>query len=42
MAEHLRLALDFYGQDLDTPLDEVLAGRGIKVATLEDELTAAR
>jgi GntR family transcriptional regulator, transcriptional repressor for pyruvate dehydrogenase complex len=40
MAEHLRLALDFYGEDLDTPLDDVLARRGIQVARLDDELAA--
>jgi GntR family transcriptional repressor for pyruvate dehydrogenase complex len=40
MAEHLRLALDFYGADLDTPLDDVLARRGIQVGRLDDELAA--
>ena len=30
MAEHLRLALDFFGDDLDTPLADVLARRGIE------------
>jgi len=40
MAEHLRLALDLYGNDLDQPLDQVLTRRGINVSRLDDELTA--
>ncbi|MBU3862602.1 FadR family transcriptional regulator [Streptomyces sp. 4503] len=42
MSEHLRLALDLYGEDLDVPLEDVLAGRGIDVARLEEELTGGR
>ncbi|WP_084721712.1 FadR/GntR family transcriptional regulator [Rhodococcus marinonascens] len=38
MAEHLRLALDFYGDDLDVPLDDVLAARGIDAARIDHEL----
>ena len=29
MSEHVELALALYGDDLDRPLSEVLAGRGL-------------
>ena len=32
MAEHLRLALDFYGRDLDIPLVDVLENRGFDLS----------
>ncbi|MEV0946637.1 FadR/GntR family transcriptional regulator [Rhodococcus sp. NPDC049939] len=38
MAEHLRLALDFYGEDLDVPLDDVLTAWGIDVARIDHDL----
>ena len=42
MAEHLRLALDFYGEDLDIPLADALTRRGIDPAHLSDALRLTR
>ncbi|AOW92605.1 hypothetical protein BFN03_07600 [Rhodococcus sp. WMMA185] len=38
MAEHLRLALDYYGEDLDLPLDDVLTAWGIDVSRIDHDL----
>lgn len=35
MSEHLRLALQLFGDDLDKPLSEVLADRGLTTATAQ-------
>lgn len=42
MAEHLRLALDFYGGDLDIPLVNVLENRGLNLPALRAADSVAR